>query len=119
MILRAECTALLECSKANRSDLCSWGASVASDGAVFTDGIRPRFLAINSQCTRNIASGSRTASELSAKMELARMITAENDHVDLIGGGMDVMAVASFHFGLRQKTLRCFGRHSQITDTFH
>ena len=24
-----------------------------------------------------------------------------------------------FFFGLSQKTLRCFGRHSQITDTFH
>jgi hypothetical protein len=46
-------------------------------------------------------------------MELARLITAENDHVDLIGGGTDVMTVASFFFGLSQKTLRCFGRHSQ------
>jgi hypothetical protein len=33
-------------------------------------------------------------------MELARLITAENDHVDLIKGGRDVMTVASFLFGL-------------------
>jgi hypothetical protein len=57
--------------------------------------MRPRFLAINAQPTRNIASGSRTASELSAKTELARLITAENDHVDLIGGGMELDAQAS------------------------
>lgn len=65
------------------------------NGAVFNDGIRPRILAINPQPTRNTVSGSRTASELSAKTELARLITAENDHVDLIGGGMELDAQAS------------------------
>jgi hypothetical protein len=88
-------------------------------GPVLTDSTHRRFLAINAQPTRKIASGLSTPSRLSANVELVRLITAENDHMDLIGGGMDVMAVASFFFGLSQKTLRCFGRHSQITDTFH
>ena len=86
-------------------------------GQVLTDSTHRRFLAGNPQPTRKIASGSRTASELSANVELVRLITVENDHVDLIGGGMDVMAVASFFFGLSQKTLRCFGRHSQSQDS--
>ena len=63
--------------------------STMCNAAVFTDGIRPRFLAINPQPTRNIGSGLRTASELSANMELARLITAKNDHVDLIGNGVE------------------------------